>query len=188
MRRLVAAVVVTWCAAAGAEPMPSGAIGIFTGAISGSGADAKRIGAGYYQIGAQASWQPTTTEQRIGWTLRWATMFGALYGGSAQHIEPALHTLQMDLTLGVRLRPWTTVTRYLTLRGGAEILRSNEPIVTSNDPMDAGHRAFFGGVASIGIDQYLGNVMFDIDVRYGMIGGTGPADLALITGIAFTGP
>jgi hypothetical protein len=187
MRLLVAAGVVWACATAHAEPLPSGAIGIFTGAVSGAGADAKRIGAGYYQIGAQASWQPTTTEQRVGWTLRWATMFGALYGGSAQHIEPSLHTLQMDLTIGVRLRPWTTVTRYLTLRGGGEILRSNEPIPNS-DPMSTGHRAFVGGIASIGIDQYVGTVMFDIDLRYGMIGGSGPAELALILGVAFAGP
>ena len=186
MRALVASAVLVTCATAVAEPLPSGAIGIFTGAISGTGADAKRIGAGYYQIGAQASWQPTTTEQRVGWTLKWSTMFGALYGGSAQHIEPALHTVQMDLTIGVRLRPWTTPTRYLTLRAGGELLRANEPIPTDT-PMDS-HRAFFGAIASIGLDQYAAGLLFNIDVRYGMIGGTGPAELALLLGAAFTGP
>ena len=184
---LAAAVVVVLAAtAAHAEPLPPGAIGIFTGAISGSGADAKRIGAGYYQIGLQASWQPTTTESRYGWTLRWGAMFGALYGGSAQHIEPSLHTVQMDLTIGLRLRPWTSVTRYLTLRGGGELMRANEPIPTDDSPM--GHRAFVGAIASVGIDQYVGTVMFDIDVRYSMIGGTGPSELALLLGIAFAGP
>jgi len=185
MRALVAAAVV--CAAtASAEPLPSGAIGVVTGAVSGTGADAKRLGAGYYQFGAQASWQPTTTERRWGWTLRWATLFGALYGGSAAHVESALHTVQMDLTIGVRVRPWATPSRYLTFRGGGELLRANEPIATA-DSM-TGQRAFYGAIASVGLDQYLAGFMLNIDVRYGLIGGGGPASLALMLGIGFAGP
>jgi hypothetical protein len=170
MPALAAAALVLGSTLASAEPLPSGAIGVVTGAISGTGADAKRLGAGYYQFGAQASWQPTTTERRWGWTLRWATLFGALYGGSAAHVESALHTVQMDLTIGVRVRPWATPSRYLTFRGGGELLRANEPI------------------ASVGLDQYVAGFMLDVDVRYGFIAGGGPAELALMLGVAFAGP
>ena len=183
---LVAIVALVLPTAAPADPLPSGAIGVVTGAVGGTGADAKRLGAGYYQFGMQASWQPTTTERRLGWTLRWATLFGSMYGGTASHIESALHTVEMDLTLGIRFRPWATPSRYLTLRGGGELLRANEPIPTA-DSM-TGHRTFYGAIASIGLDQYAAGFLFDVDVRYGMIGGTGPADLALLIGVAFTGP
>lgn len=169
-----------------AEPIPSGALGLFTGVVAGTGADAARVGVGYYQIGAQASWQPIKAERRIGWTLRWSTMFAAFYGGNAQHIDPSLRTTQMDLTLGIRVRPWTTRSRYLTLRGGGELLRANEPISTRRSM--EGRRSFTGATVSLGIDQYAIGMMFNLDVRYSMIGGTGPTTLALLVGAAFVGP
>jgi hypothetical protein len=92
----------------------------------------------------------------------------------------------MDLTVGIRLRPWTAVSRYLTLRAGGELLRTNEPVPT--DSSMTGSRDFFGGVASIGLDQYISTAMFNLDVRYGMIGGGGPAVVALMLGAAFAGP
>ena len=178
MRALL--VIALVAAPAAAEPLPSGALGLLTGAISGTGADAKRVGAGYY-VGAQASWQPTSTERRLGWTLRWATMFGTLYGGEAAQVTSSLKTVQMDLTLGLRFRPWSAPTRYLTVRGGGEILRINEPIPPTMN------RAFVGGVASVGLDQYVSSFLFDVDVRYGLIG-SGPGELALIVGFAVAGP
>jgi hypothetical protein len=184
MRALVVALLLA--GVAHGEPLPSGAIGVTTGVVAGTGADNKRVGAGFYEFGAQASWQPTTTADRYGPTIRWAAMFGLMYGGSASHIDTTLRTVQMDLTLGIRLRPWSSVSRYLTFRGGAELLRSNEPIPT--DDSMTGSRSYVGGVACIGIDQYLSIFMFNVDVRYGMIGGGGPAELSLMVGGAFTGP
>lgn len=169
-----------------ADPIPAGALGVFTGVVAGTGADADRMGFGYYQIGAQASWQPMKSERHIGWTLRWSTMFAAFYGGSAAHIDSSLRTTQMDLTLGVRVRPWSTRSRYLTLRGGGELLRANEPIPT-NRSME-GSRKFVGATASVGLDQYAIGMMFNLEVRYSMIGGTGPTSLALLVGAAFVGP
>jgi len=180
MRALVVGVVLCTSAAA-AEPLPSGALGLVSGAVAGTGSDAKRIGAGYYQFGMQASWQPTTSERRLGWTLRWGTMFGTLYGGDAAMIDPSLKTVQMDLTLGARIRPWAASSRFLTARGGGELLRMNEPVPPSN------HRAFVGGIASVGFDQYLSAFLLSIDVRYGLIG-SHPSELALLVGIAVAGP
>ncbi len=197
MRVLVVAAVVLGAARAGAEPMPSGAIGVVSGAVAGSGRYNKLIGYGDLFdsgripfIGIQASWQPTVTERRIGWTIRWATLFGTLYGGDAERVEQPLHTVQMDLTIGIRVRPWTTPTRYLTLRAGGELFRSNEPIPMSvgEDNLAEGDRAFVGGIASVGIDQYVGGFLFNIDVQYGLISPGSPTELALLIGFAKTGP
>jgi len=180
-----ALLVVLVCASAPvyAEPLPSGAIGVTAGTIAGAGADTKRLGYGP-AFGAQVSWQPTTTERRWGWTLRWSTLFGLMYTGDAAHFD-TLRTVQMDLTLGIRLRPWSSVHRYLTLRGGGQLFLANQRIQSGGE-ID-GERQFFGGVFSVGIDQYLGSAMFNFDVRAGMIG-NGPGMVGLMVGIAATGP
>ena len=179
MKALVAIALVASSAAA--DPLPSGALGVVSGGTSGTGADAKRIGAGYFPFGLQAAWQPMNTDRRFGWAIKWATLFGALYGGTAAQIEPALRTVQMDLTAGFRVRPWASPSRYLTLRGGVEALRTNEPLPPAE------HRSFVGGIGEIGLDQYVGGFLFDVDVRYGLIGSE-PSNVALLVGIAITGP
>jgi hypothetical protein len=179
---LVTAGLIASAPAAADEALPAGAIGPLIGAVSGTGADAKRLGFGYYQFGLQASWQPMTTGRVWGWTMRWSTMFGTLYTGSAAQIESTLHTVQMDLMVGVRFRPWRTPHRYLTVRGGGQLLRINEPIPPTMS------RAFAGGIASVGLDQYVGALLFNVDVRYGLIGGGGPTQLALLLGVGFAGP
>jgi hypothetical protein len=165
-----------------AEQLPPGTLGFVFGVMSGTGADAKRLGFGIYQFGMQAAWQPMTTEQWIGYSVRWATMFGTLYNGDAARIEPELHTVQMDLMVGLRFRPWQTPTRYLTARVGGELMRTNEPI----PPLM--QRVFVGGIASVGLDQYFGGFMFNVDVRYGLIAPEGPKELALLIGIGLAGP
>ena len=185
MKALVVALLLA-STAAGSEPLPPGAIGITTGVVAGTGADNKRLGAGFYEFGAQASWQRTTTQDHAGLTIRWAAMFGLMYGGSASHIDTTLRTVEMDLTAGVRLRPWSSVSRYLTFRLGANLLRSNEPIPT--DDSMTGSRSYFRGVATVGIDQYLSIFMLNIDVRYARLGANQPAELSLMIGGAFAGP
>jgi hypothetical protein len=179
---VVTAVLALRVPAASADKLPPGTIGFMFGVLSGTGADAKRLGFGFYQFGMQASWQHTDTDSRLGWSVRAATMFGTLYSGTAAQIDSQLHTMQMDLMVGLRFRPWTTPSRYLTARVGGELLRANEPI----PPLM--NRAFVGGIASVGLDQYLGGFMFNVDVRYGLIGPEAPRELALIIGVGLTGP
>lgn len=184
MRRtlVVTAMLAGLASSARAEPLPQGTLGFVFGVLSGTGADAKRLGYGFYQFGMQAAWQPAYTERRWGFTVRAGTMFGTLYSGSAAQIDSQLHTMQMDLSVGLRFRPWLTPSRYLTARVGGELLRTNEPI----PPLM--HRAFAGGIASVGLDQYVGGFMFNVDVRYGLIGNDGPSQLALLVGVGLTGP
>ncbi|HEY5947127.1 MAG TPA: hypothetical protein VIV40_16605 [Kofleriaceae bacterium] len=184
MRRavVVTSVICALASPAAADPLPPGSLGFVFGVLSGTGADAKRLGFGFYQFGMQAAWQPTVTERPWGWSLRWSTMFGTLYNGTAAQIDTQLHTMQMDLQVGVRVRPWATPSRYLTARIGGELLRANEPI----PPME--QRAFVGGIASVGLDQYVAGFMFNVDVRYGLIGSEAPRELALLVGVGVTGP
>jgi hypothetical protein len=163
-----------------AEQLPSGSIGVLFGAGRGTGAYTHRLGVGYYQFGGQAAWQPMTTERRVGWSLRWLFAFGTMYYAEASRIDLYLRTLQMDFMAGLRLRPWTNPRRYLAVRGGVELFRANQQIPTSNQ------RAFVGPVASASFEQYLfGAFMFNVDVRYGLIG-SGPSEIAVLAGASIS--
>lgn len=167
-----------------AEPLPSGSMGLVFGAAAGTGADANRLGVGYiaYPLSFQAAWQPMTTERRVGWTARWTTIFTSSYAADAAQVAD-LETMQMDLTLGVRVRPGANLRRYLTLRGGGGLFRANQRIPPEMQ------RAFLGGVVSAGVQQYFigTRFMIDLDVRYGLIG-NGPSAIAVTAGISIAGP
>ena len=163
-----------------ADPLPPGSLGIVSGAVSGTGADAKNLGFGYL-LGGQAAWQPMDSADRINWSAKWSALFGTMYSADAARINDQLLTLQMDVMLGVRIRPGTTPTRYLTIRGGGALFRANQVIPPQM------YRAYAGGVASVGLDQYISGWLLSVDVRYGLIG-TGPSSLGLVIGFAKTGP
>jgi hypothetical protein len=179
MRALVVLALVA--ATASADPLPPGSLGIVpVGVASGTGADAKKIGAAY-TFGFQAAWQPMNTDRRLGWAVRWGTFFGRYYGGSAARIDSVLRTVQMDFTAGLRFRPWDTPASYVTLRGGAEFFRMNEPIPPSMQ------RAFVGGITEVGYEHFGGWYLLDVDVRYGLLGSE-PSNVALLIGISLVGP
>jgi hypothetical protein len=182
MRALL--VVALLAAQARADALPSGSMGVLIGGTAGTGADANRLGAGYvlWPPSFQAAWQPMTTESRIGWTARWTTVFSSSYGAEAAQVAD-LEAMQMDVTLGVRVRPGSDFRRYLTLRGGGGLYRANQRIPPQME------RAFLGGVASVGFQHYfLGTrLLVDVDVRYGLIG-DGPTSITFTAGISLAGP
>ena len=184
MRAVWLLVGVAVAAPARAEPLPSGSMGLVLGATAGTGRDASRLGVGYigYPLSFQAAWQPMTTERRVGWTARWTTIFTSSYVADAAQVAD-LETMQMDLTLGVRIRPGSNPRRYVTARAGGGLFRANQQIPPKME------RAFVGGVVSVGVQQYfLGTrLLLDIDVRYGLIG-DGPTSIALTAGISIAGP
>lgn len=192
--RLVAALVLLGCLTATpvrAEPLPSGALGLVFGAFSGTGADARRLGYGYlapWPPSFHAAWHtgknpkhPMDTEDRFGWAVRWTTIFHETFEASAAQVD-GLRTMQMDIMLGVRVRPGSARGRFITLRGGPAMFRANQGIPPRM------HRAFIGGVGSVGVQQYLfGVLLLDVDVRYGLIA-TGPSELVLTIGASLAGP
>lgn len=181
LRWITTAVALALAAApAAAEPLPPGSIGMIAGAASGTGIDANRLGFGY-MIGGQAAWQPMATERRFGWAIKWSVAFGTMYEAEAASVGDTLKTLHMDLLLGVRVRPGVNPSRYLTLRGGAQLLRANQVVPPTFQ------RAFVGAVASGGLDQYAYGFLFNVDVRVSQIG-DGPTIIALMFGASKTGP
>lgn len=184
MRALVVAGVVAGMAMAtraAAEPLPRYSIGAVGGGISGTGSDATSLGFGWLG-GAQAALQPIATERRYGWSMKWSVVWGRMYGGEAARITDPLYLLQMDLLAGIRFRPGDNPSRYLTLRAGGTLLRTNQLIPPNMQ------RAFAGGVATIGFDQYVSSaaVLINVDVRFGVIG-EGPATIGLMFGFSKTG-
>lgn len=180
----IAVVLAAACPDAAAESLPPGSMGLVFGGVSGTGKDASRIGYGYVEPlrSFEAAWQPMTTERRIGWTLRWTTVFADYYGASAAQVAD-LATMQMDIAIGVRVRPWSSPKRYLTAGGGPALFRANQTIPPKLQ------RAFLGAIANVGIQQYLfgTRLLVDLDVRYGLIG-DGPRQITLVAGISITGP
>jgi hypothetical protein len=178
----VALVLASVATPAHAESLPSGSLGVMFGVGGGTGQYARRLGLGYYQFGAQAAWQPMTTEQRIGWSAKWSFVFGTMYNADSARIDIYLRTLQLDLMAGLRIRPGVNPRRYLALRGGVELFRSNEVIPPGHQ------RAFVGPVASAAFEQYVFSAfLFNVDVRYGLIG-SGPAEIALLVGVSIAVP
>jgi len=181
---LAAAVLAAAGPAAHGDPLPSGSIGVMFGAGGGTGQYARKLGLGYYQFGGQAAWQPMTTDQRIGWSAKWQFVFGTMYGAESARINVNLLTLQMDFMAGLRIRPGDNRTRYLALRGGVELFRANEGIAP--DDGTARQRAFVGPVAEAAFEQYaFGAFLFNVDVRYGLIG-SGPAEIATLIGVSIS--
>ena len=187
MRRLAAiscsvAVAVALAAPVSAEPLPPGSMGVMFGAVGGTGAYARRLGLGYHQFGSQAAWQPMSTDRRIGWSLKWSFMFATMYGAESARIDTRLRTLQIDMMAGLRIRPGANPRRYLALRGGVELFRSNELIQPDNQ------RAFVGPVAAAALEQYaFGAFLFNVDVHYGLIG-AGPGAISLLVGASISVP
>lgn len=108
-------------------------------------------------------------------------MFGTMSSASAARINSELLILKMDLMPGVRLRPGVDPSRYITLRAGGMIMRTDQIIPNKMA------RTFVGPIASIGLDQYIGGFLLSVDLRYSMIG-IGPSELGLVIGFAKTGP
>jgi hypothetical protein len=167
-----------------AEPLPPYSLGAFIGGTSGTGADARRLGYGPVW-GVHAAWQPMSTEQRLGWSLKWTvqSVLDEMYNAEAARITD-LSILQMDVTPGIRIRPGVSPHRYLTLRAGAGLFRTNQVI-----PPDM-HRAFIVPVANLGFEHYLSSWMLTFDVRYNppIPYVYTPTSIALTLGMAKIGP
>ena len=152
------------------------------GAGGGTGQYARTLGLGYYQFGAQAAWQPMTTEQPD----RLVAQVVVRVRHDVRRRRRAHRHLPAHAPDGLHGRPAAPPgrkpARYLALRGGVELFRANEPI----PPRD--QRAFVGPVAAAAIEQYaFGAFLFNVDVRYGLIG-TGPAEIALLAGVSISVP
>jgi hypothetical protein len=164
-----------------ADPPPPGSIGLFAGAVAGTGPDANALGVGPV-FGAHATWLPLRTDRRLNlFAFKLSAVFGYMYLGDAARITDPLRTLQLDLMVGFRVRPGANLARYLTLRGGGTLLRTDQQIPPDMD------RAYAGPIVSAGLEQHAFGMVFNLDVRYSMFG-MRPGMLGLVLGFAKAGP
>ncbi|HEY4055915.1 MAG TPA: hypothetical protein VGM39_04875 [Kofleriaceae bacterium] len=182
MRAVASAVALTLALAtpAFAEPLPPGSLGGFFGGALGTGSDKETLGLGYL-VGVQAAWQPMSTEQRANWALKWSVGWEVMNYLDPTKLGTELRFLQMNFMPGIRFRPSESRSLYLTLRAGGTLVRSNQ-VLPGHDG-----RAFVGGIASGGLDLYLGGVLASVDVSYSAIG-EGPTMIGLVISLSKTGP
>ena len=152
-----------------AETIPSGKLSMVVGVRNGLGELSDAYGLGQI-FGIEAAWQPMRETQRVGFALDWGVTwvnFNPLFGYGDP--DPASITGRLDLlelSAGARLRiaPTGTFGRYLTVGGGASVLRSNVPLPPQDD------RSYIAPFASAGVDIHShllwGRVMYSVEVRY----------------------
>ncbi len=159
---------------AAADVVAPGSLGLVAGGQSGASGSYTSLGIGF-AFGLTAAWQPMEDEQRIGWGVRWSTLFGFFPGSASAPVSGMLRLVEMDLVARLRVAPTLKPGRYLTIGAGASLLRANEPIEDE--------RSFVGPIVTFGYEHYaFGAVLLGVDVRYGIIE-TGPTSIGLLLSI-----
>ena len=170
----------TTASTAHADPLPPAHAGLAMLISHGGGTSANDLGTG---VGAaiQAGWQPMTTEQRLGWVVRWGWSRN-LYGDApAAPVTRDLELTELEMTVGARLAPTAAAGRYLTARVGAALLRSNESI----PPDDT--RSYVGPLGYVGYEQaFVGPIDVSIELRYSLIT-AGPSQVSACIGLGWSG-
>ena len=162
------------------DRLPSTTIGGTLGIVAGAGPSAKPLGVGF-ALGISAAVQPMRADQRLGWSIRWSSLFqyqNLLTDATAARVSPDLRLFQVDVSFRARFAPAGSGT-YLTGGIGVALLRANQPIQPDNQ------RLWSGGFATIGVDRYvLNGVLLSLDARFGLIG-TGPTTIATLVTVGY---
>lgn len=160
---------------AAAEDIPSGSIGAVLGVQAGASGSYTALGVGAV-YGLTAAWQPMSEDQRIGWGLRWSTIFGYFPNAAAAPVSDVMRIVEMDLVARLRVAPTLKPGRYLTIGVGGSLLRTSEPLEDDS-------RTFAGPLATFGYEHYaFGAVLLGVDVRYGIVE-TGPTSIGLLLSV-----
>ena len=162
------------------DRLPSTSIGATVGIVAGAGPSAKPLGIGF-AWGFSAAVQPMRADQRLGWSIRWSSLFqyqNLLTDATAARVSVDLRLFQIDLSLRARFAPVGSGT-YLTGGVGVALLRANQPVQPDNQ------RLWSGGFATLGVDRYvLNGVLLSLDARFGLIG-TGPTTIATLLTVGY---
>src|SRR6516165_67683 len=126
MRALVLAMVLALAARVAADPLPSGMIGPVLGGRQGVGPVEPQFGLGAV-LGVEAGWQPMRQQQRVGYALRWRTLFSGYWSADATNVAGDLRVIEMDFGAYARFALGGQA-RYVDLGGGWSVLRANVPL------------------------------------------------------------
>jgi hypothetical protein len=102
----------------GADEIPAGTLGAVLGTQAGTAGAYQRVGIGVV-YGLTGAWQPMREGQRIGWGVRWTTLFGYFPTADSAPVKGVLRLVEMDLVARLRVAPTLKPGRYLTLGAGA---------------------------------------------------------------------
>ncbi len=163
------------------DRLPSTTIGATLGLVAGAGPSAKPLGIGF-AWGFSAAVQPMRADQRLGWSVRWSSLFqyqNLLTDATAARVSADLRLFQIDVSFRARFAPTGRSGTYLTGGIGVAMLRANQPIQPDNQ------RLWAGGFATLGVDRYvLKGMLLSLDARFGLIG-TGPTTIATLLTIGY---
>lgn len=163
-----------------AEDVPAGTLGAVVGTQAGTAGAYQRVGIGVV-YGLTAAWQPMREEQRIGWGVRWSTLFGYFPAADAAPVNGVLRLVQMDLVARLRVAPTLKPGRYLTIGVGGSLERSSEPVCRAG--VGCATRSFAGPVATLGYEHNAwGAALIGLDLRYGPIEAV-PASIGLLVSV-----
>jgi hypothetical protein len=164
-----------------ADEVPAGTLGAVFGTEAGTSGAYQQVGIGVV-YGLTAAWQPMKEDQRIGWGVRWTTLFGYFPAADAAPVNGVLRLVQMDLVARLRVAPTLKPGRYLTVGVGASLERSSEPVCRGGSERCA-TRSFAGPVATLGYEHNAwGAVLIGLDLRYGPIEAV-PASIGLLVSV-----
>jgi hypothetical protein len=171
----------TTTANAESDRLPSTSLGAITGVVAGAGPSAKPLGVGF-ALGFSAAVQPMRSDQRLGWSLRWSSLFqyqNILSNATAARISGDVRLYQADVVFRGRFAPTDRSGTYLTGGVGLSLLRSNQPV-----PPDS-QRVWAGGIVTLGVDKYVwSGFLLSLDARFGLIG-NGPTTIATLLTVGY---
>jgi hypothetical protein len=162
------------------EDLPRGSLGLAFAFRRNLAPLEERYGLGYL-AGVVGGYQITRPGDLVTVGVIWSTLLGRsrfLFGwfrDDADDIATGpLKYLEVSLGLKVRYRLTELWPVFLGLTGGGTLLRTHVPVPPTDD------RRNLGGFAGACVETYvLGNVLVDLEARYGLLG-DGPRGVELI--------
>jgi hypothetical protein len=154
--------------AAHGEELRSGSISYVAAVHRGTGTVANDIGFGGSPIGFQAAWHPMRPDQRLGWSASWTILWMRFGEQPAATVTDVLSMLEIDLTLRLRFAPSAMTHHYLTVGGGATMLRTSTRIPPDN------RRDYLGPAFELGYEYLWDRVLVGVHLRLGPVF-TGPS-------------
>jgi hypothetical protein len=148
-------------ALAAGDPLPTGRVSAVIGAKTGTGSLASSIGNGF-ALGFEACYAPLAPPQTIGFGVTWSTVW-SYYGTGSARIADSLAMVELDLGVRLRLLVGTRRDTVVFLGGGANLVRTNEPL------FDGGDRSSLGPWGSAGIEGARFGWVFAASLRFGAI-------------------
>lgn len=161
----------------GSDDLPAGKFGILGALRQNIGELGEQYGWGWLW-GFEAGYQPTRRGQALSFGFDWSALFGRSYASQSTLTEDPLLAVEMSLGARLRMALGEEAPRFLVGTAGATILRTSVPIPPDHE------RLYLGGYVGFGVEQYVGNLLFGLEARFGLLG-DGPTGLSLVAGIAF---